>query len=105
MTPREILEGGRAIIADPERFIQGHYAADAAGNRVWELGERAVRFCSIGATRRVNDGEIGLANWEAEMLLNHAANSLYGTTITDVNDRLGREAALAAFNLAIAEAS
>lgn len=52
-TTKEILIAGRALIANPENWIQQEFARDKNGMRVEEDHPEAVCFCSWGAVCRV----------------------------------------------------
>ncbi len=65
----QLLVTSRALIADRDRWCQGHNAEDAAGNMVSVSDDRGpgpvikpVRWCSMGALMRIlGDGdELGL---------------------------------------------
>jgi hypothetical protein len=54
MKTSEILTQAKALIADPEHWIQGWYARIGKhGRSVWSTDANATCFCSLGALGRV----------------------------------------------------
>ena len=53
----DILVKGKDLISDPERWTKGYAARDKKGIRVIAMSEDAVKWCMIGAIRKVVDEE------------------------------------------------
>lgn len=101
--PVDVLRAARAIIAEREHWTTGEMARNAEGNSCPWGSRDAVRFCALGAIRRVvrDPGDV----IDACAVLHAAARALYpekASFVTEVNDQLGHEAVLAMFDRAIA---
>ena len=89
-TTADKLREAKALIEDPERWCQNHYALDADGNSVRMLGQKAVRWCAIGACVRV-----GL---DMDVLYDIV---LPDKPLSEINDDDGHAAVMALFDRAI----
>lgn len=56
MTQVELLKKARALIAEPENWIQRNMAQDRNGHVVSYKDRAACRFCAAGAIARAVDG-------------------------------------------------
>jgi hypothetical protein len=118
MTKRsEILIAARAIIADPERWTQGHLARDANGQLAEPNEAAACSFCAYGAALRAAI-DLRLDEREGRLigsLLDSAARKVKTEIpgangslrpIAYLNDKFGEESrtlVLAAYDIAIEE--
>lgn len=93
MTVKELLIAARAVIENPANWCQGNYALDAQPHSVEPNDLNAVRFCALGALKRVSptpgwlyreDSE-GAVD-EAHRILVEAAQELYYVDVVDLND-------------------
>jgi hypothetical protein len=51
--PSQLLRATRKLISEPASWTKGYMARDALGSPCALLSEAAVRFCVVGALRRV----------------------------------------------------
>lgn len=74
MTPVEILEKARALIADPKHWTRKALARNSAGQSLTDSElDLATCFCSVGAIRKISPGcvptpargDAGCFLWEA----------------------------------------
>lgn len=98
MTVKELLIAARAVIEDPANWCQGSYALDSTPHNVEPNDPNAVRFCALGALKRVSPerdtGRHGLPiyRWvddevdEAHRILMDAAEELYFADVVELND-------------------
>ena len=102
MNTLEILKAARALIEDPERWCQGVEAVNAAGDPVAAVTEGACRWCAVGALgRTAPQGGLGLLDAFRGHL---RALGYSGDCFNDLvllNDNVGHDAVLAAFDAAI----
>lgn len=113
----EILIAARAIVADPERWTQGHLAEGPDGDLRNPRENDACKFCAFGAALRAAH-ELGGGEREGHLAgktLDISASHFLPRThrreglrpIAYLNDRLGdesRELVLKAYDLAIESA-
>jgi hypothetical protein len=101
MTTAELLRQARALIEDKRRWTYGVYARDRYSRHVWPDSEHAVRWCALGALRRV-ERAWSLPFNACIRALDKACLELYADcSVEDVNDKLGHDAVLAMYNHAI----
>ena len=102
----EALRQARALIADPARWCQYEGARGRSGRGVDLLGRSAVAWCALGALERVcwrlGVGLIGPRE-RLDRAAKHVAKREYGSSPALVNDRLGHDAVLRMYDLAIGE--
>lgn len=55
MKPSEILIKAKALISDPNKWIQDVYAKDDQGKECDARDSRACYFCSVGALDRITE--------------------------------------------------
>lgn len=96
----EDLWAARELLADPGRWTQGVYARDERGAKMPPEDVRAVCWCALGALLRPE------ATWQADFVrggafLVQAADELFRSTPSGVNDRLGHAAVLRIYDRAI----
>lgn len=101
----DVLKAARELIADPARWQQGWFAADADGIGCRGNSEGAVSFCALGAIEHITGGNVWIDDFTtpAEAALLDAAERLY-PDMSDpaaVNDELGHEAVLRVYDEAI----
>ena len=118
-TVKEVLIKARELIAEPEHWCQGWYGKDENGDEVtfFEDSDKTVKFCSLGAVRKVLHQEPGLRSWgpEYEEIRDGAiqaiakcekpdADSLAAEEVViNFNDTKTHEEVIAAFDCAIAK--
>lgn len=56
-TIRKALEDARTLLEDPRHWVKEVSAVDEAGRNVLTYGDRAVRWCLVGAIDKVTFGE------------------------------------------------
>ena len=101
MTPREVLVKARALISDPERWCQYHYAVDSAGVMLGDYtSPDAERWCSYAAIM-LN----GQPHWQSSGDAIDRLHNVVGCSISHFNDTHTHAEVLAAFDKAIAEAA
>lgn len=100
---RDGLTQARALIADPAKHCAtGHYAVASDGHAVESDSDEAVRWCVIGACRRI----YGIDVEAVRKLLADVCEEHYGTRdYIDVNDRRGHAAILSVLDAAIERVS
>lgn len=111
MNVLELLEAGRAIIADPAHWAQDTFAYDADGKEVWSTSPTAVCWCSVGVLHKVVsdvqtpsplDGDL---RCEAEHMLSRASRKDGANqSIAWFNDSHTHAEVLAVWDIAITEA-
>ena len=100
METREVLTQTRELIADPERWVQGKFAADNAGITCNPSSLAAERWCVLGAMQRVimPGGDTVII----EDHLNKCANDLFEVgAVQHVNDFHGHSAVIELLDYAI----
>ena len=84
MNELEILEAGRALIADPAHWGQGVAARRADGKETSSTALDACAWCSLGAIRKVTGRDeemlMGSPSDKARSLLDDAAAQLWENT-------------------------
>lgn len=100
MSPREVLIKARALIERPEAWTKGAAARDDGGVPVSFDSERAVCFCGIGATWKVQERKSMAIDESGENLLHRVAGGRFGSW-NDAPERTHAEV-LEAFDRAIA---
>lgn len=125
MNEYEILTRAREIVADPNKWGKEHLATDEKGDDVVPADPKAKTWCALGAIGKVAgiidqdvcyaEGEIAPPR-EYVRAVNHLAKTIrtmfplfdYGSnnysTVYLVNDDLGYDQILEAFDKAIADA-
>ena len=81
MTPREILIGARALIAEPENWCQDVSARSSINRAVDPDDPAACRFCALGAIIRV--GGYSEARYAATTLLDDEEMEMGVTVFND----------------------
>ena len=118
VTPLEILQGARAVVAQPGGWVQGDYAVDAKGRSTPPDGPDAVGFCMLMALQTSRIRCLAAAGMPALhpdndpaytvafKLLDIACAKRRSISIEEYNESDGRtqEEVLAAFDEAIAAA-
>jgi hypothetical protein len=99
MTVKEILIKARALISKPENWCQGSYAIDALGESTPSFSKTAVKFCALGALRKIKTDLGGVEIFGCELVL----RAVVGTPdIPSFNDRADHAAVLDMYDKAIA---
>ncbi len=96
------LRAARELITPPERWTTGHLARNAQHYPVNDDDPTATCWCAIGAIRHVlgltaNQGMPSSVLWP----INDAARARDHYSIATINDYLGHDAVLDAFDYAI----
>jgi hypothetical protein len=91
----QVIEDAIKIVGDPHHWTKGTLARDSHGHQCAIYDPAAVRFCAIGAlyfcSRHREAGELIVNN------ILHVIEAQESFRLCDLNDRLGRQAALNAF--------
>lgn len=93
----------KSLIENTQNWTREVYARDSGGVQCSSTSEKACRFCAIGAlqkARSFNTKEDASKDRSGTFLIN-ACRILFDNGITYVNDSLGHEAILQAFDSAI----
>jgi hypothetical protein len=100
MTTVELLKAAKAKIADEKHWTREAWARDEGGVKIDEGHPDARQWCAVGALYLVGDFPKAAA---ARLILDQVATE--GRGIFDVNDRLGHDAVMRAYDKAIELAS
>lgn len=109
MTVEQILLAAKGLIAKPENWTTGRFAANVADYTVLETDPSACKFCARGAINHVVGGWDSNEGVIAADALYRAANTIApeppedGHPIFYINDQLGHEAVMKMFDAAIAK--
>lgn len=103
MTTLEILKVARELISDRSHWTQGEYARDAKELPVNPNDESATCFCAVGAIAAVQNKRVWLDGKRSAVdALGIGAKAIdQHITIVEVNDRMGHDATLKMFDIAI----
>ena len=102
MASADILRAARARIEDPKNWTTGQFARNAKGDPVSCYSRKAVCWCAIGAVSAERPDNYGR---DALGFLYMASADLFKQEdISIINDSLGHDAVLRAFDAAIAAA-
>lgn len=86
----QILQAGKALIADPTNHAKGGFAFDKHGAHVDPTSELACSFCSVGALMKVLGVSPELGHpahfWMIRDYLDNAAYDLFKSLTVEVND-------------------
>ena len=118
-----VLERARELVSNKETWCRGADARNDRGISVGTGSPEAVKFCSQGALQRAVQERVGLVGYTSTVVsfqpipratedtmrvyriaydyLNRVSIERYRMSIINVNDDLGREAALECFDIAI----
>ena len=97
---KKILCEARALVADHKTWTKNTFARTASGKMTRSDAPNAVRFCALGALRKVGDSYT--FQQEAEHLLQNTTRRLFHQSVPNVNDGPnGRKKMLEAFDAAI----
>ena len=99
----QILEIARAMIANPKTWTRGCAARDRRGEEVAPESAEAVRWCALGAVGRAMF-ELGAPVSAAQSAFKRLDGNAWLLSISDINDRKGRKAAVSLFDAALVEA-
>jgi hypothetical protein len=103
MTVAEIIQGAIGLISDPEKFTVGQYAVNDKGYGVDCDHPAAVRFCALGACARVEGIRYPIEGW-SWATVQDTCFDMHSRPMAEVNDTLGREAAINVLQEAIRRA-
>lgn len=106
MNELEVLIEARDLIADKRRWVTITYATNANGSTVMPTDDDAIAWCAMGAIYKVKNITPTQNNYfprcEERNLIFDSVYELYNApSISNVNDIMGHDAILAAFDLAI----
>lgn len=89
MTPKEVLQGVKTLLSDPNRWTSEALAKDIHREATNPESKEAVCWCLIGATQKVSNGN-EYAAYEARTLLREQMDRHYGYQgIPAFNDECG----------------
>lgn len=103
MTTVELLSKAKTRIGDPDHWTACRFAVDVTDICVAPDSASASKWCALGALMAETTGYT-LLDYGFDVL-NRAAMSLYGITITLANDHLDHASLLAVFDKAIEQES
>jgi hypothetical protein len=102
MSVRDDLIAARGLIADPKHWTQMWFARAEGGALVVSRDTRACSWCALGALEKV--AGVSSRFDKAFDALRVASFTAFARAAPEVNDDLGHEAILKAFDLAIQNA-
>ena len=101
----QIVERGRALIGEPQRWCRSAYAMDGKGRRVDWCWREAVAFCAIGALRRAaydltgdRSRAISISNRIAARMTSIGLEELAALKLQQTNDTKGHSVVLMLFD-------
>lgn len=94
-----LLKLAKTKIADRAHWCKGALAKNADDNSCGYRNPDAIKFCALGALASVSDGSS--QRLKECHLLSCAAQKLFGTYLTVVNNTRGHEAVMKVYDLAI----
>ncbi len=97
----EVLQAAKKLIESPEHWAQLANARDADDKVCYYDSTEAVKFCARGALLRVSRDAIEYNS--AIQSLRRKMHSIFNTNVAVVNDTLGHDAVMQAYDAAIHE--
>lgn len=97
----KFLKEARALITNPKNWTSGSYARNAKGEGTDPDSSEAVCWCGAGAIFKVTDGYASIGpnrNAPKAWAAFASFNDFTKTTIPNINDALGHDAILKAFD-------